>query len=133
MSEELKYVYYLFVNLIYDTGGSMSFFNKAKTPVHSIRSLFFLMAAVCCIVYFFPIISYANEASQIEEVSTEGSAEEAATEDSTEDTEVEEEQTVIFSQNIYHKHTGSSSGGGGCYTVKKTKKETVEPPWWSRD
>lgn len=104
----------------------MSIFNNTKTPVHSIRSLFFLMAAVCCIANFFPMISYANEASQIEGVSAEGSAEETATEDSTEDTEVEEEQTVIFSQNIYHKHTGSSSGGGGCYTVKKTKKETVE-------
>ena len=83
MSEALKYVYYLFVNLIYDTGGSMSIFNNTKTPVHSIRSLFFLMAAVCCIANFFPMISYANEASQIEGVSAEGSAEETATEDST--------------------------------------------------
>ena len=99
MSEELKYVYYLFVNLIYDTGGSMSFFNKTKTPVHSIRSLFFLMAAVCCIAIFFPMISYAEGA---------------------------EKNIAVFSQNIYHVHTGNSDEGGGCYNVEQTgtKEET---------
>ena len=81
----------------------MSFFNKAKTPVHSIRSLFFLMAAVCCIVYFFPMRSYAEE-------------------------EAPKADTIAFSSNIYHKHTGSKDNGGGCYSVKKTgtKKKTTK-------
>lgn len=105
----------------------MSIFNKSKAPVYSIRSLFFLMAAVCCIVIFFPMISHANEASQTE-MDVEESMEEEA-EESAGDTGVsKEEYTAFFSENIYHKHTGSKDNGGGCYSVSKsgTKKKTVK-------
>lgn len=109
----------------------MSIFNRTKTPVHRIRSLFFFMAAMCCIIFFYPMISNANEASQMEEADVEKSTEEAEAEEGTEETgtEVEkEEDAAFFSKNIYHKHTGTKDDGGGCYNVKKTgtKKKTTK-------
>lgn len=59
----------------------------------------FLTAVFCCVVFLFPIDGYADEADTTE---------------------------LIFSQNLYHKHTGSSSSKGGCYTVKKTRTKTEE-------
>lgn len=59
----------------------------------------FLAAVFCCLVFFFPTHGYADEADTTE---------------------------LLFSQNLYHKHTGSSSAKGGCYTVKKTKTKTEE-------
>jgi len=71
-----------------------------KTPVAKIRSFFFALVLIISLSLFSPIEVYANNT---------------------------EENTVSFSQTIYHKHTGSSSGGG-CYTVKKkgTKTEVTE-------
>lgn len=74
----------------------MSIFNKVSAPVKVLRSFFFLMVLISIVVYFFPITGYA------------------------------EEEKIIFSQNIYHQHTGGS-GGGGCYSVKRTgSKKTTE-------
>lgn len=66
----------------------------------------YLAAVFCCVVFLFPTDGYADEANTTE---------------------------LIFSQNLYHKHVGSSSSNGGCYTVKKQgqrqKKKNVRGPW----
>jgi len=80
----------------------MFFYNNCsyKTPVAKIRSFFFSLAVVILLSLFPTIAVYAEDT---------------------------EENTVSFSQKIYHKHTGSSSGGG-CYTVKQkgTKTEVTK-------
>ena len=49
-----------FVNLNKNTGGSMSIFNKACTPVSFLRSLFFLIIFMCVLAGSEKITSYAN-------------------------------------------------------------------------
>lgn len=69
-----------------------------KAPVAKIRSFFFSVTFMMCIFATFPITVFAKE-----------------------------ESVVVFSQDIYHTHTGGS-GGGGCYTVKRTGTRTEEIP-----
>ncbi len=80
-----------------------------KTPVEKIRSFFFSVLVIGQIIFSLPITVMAEE----------NSLEESAP--------IEESCSVVFSHNIYHKHTGSSSGGG-CYSIQRTGSRTEEYP-----
>lgn len=67
------------------------------------KSISIIFATVSCIILCFPMTGYTCYAQE------------------------SEEKTAVFSQNIYHKHTGNDNGGG-CYTDKKTKTEKKEEP-----
>ena len=58
-----------------------------------------LVTALCCVLLFFPVSSYAEESS------TAG---------------------LVFSKKLYHKHTGTEGVYGGCYTKAETTEKTVE-------
>lgn len=89
----------------------MSIFNKSAftTPVTKIRSFFFSILLVSQVICAFPITAMAEELP-VEEAS-----------------QTEELHSAVFSQNIYHQHTGSS-GGGGCYTIHRSGSRTEEYP-----
>ncbi len=91
----------------------MSIFNKVSTPVKVLRSFFFLMVLVSTMICFPKITGYAQENGESQEQVSE-------TADAPETTE----EKIIFTQNIYHQHTGGS-GGGGCYSVKRTGSKTT--------
>ncbi len=73
------------------------------TPVAKIRSFFFSILLISQILFSFRITVMAEESA------------------------LEESHSAVFSQNIYHQHTGSSSGGG-CYSLHRTGSRTEEYP-----
>lgn len=75
----------------------MSIYNRFMAPDNWHRSFFISIIAIISLFFLFPIRSYANEA-------TEGS--------------------LVFTKEIYHRHTGSSGGGGGCYSVRRSGSRT---------
>ena len=79
----------------------MSIYNRFMTPDKWYRSFFILIVIVASFLSVFSIRAFANE---------------------------ETESTVVYTGNIYHKHTGNSENGGGCYSVRKTGTKTVEVP-----
>ena len=79
----------------------MSIYNRFMAPDRWHRSFFILIVSVITFFLFFSQRAYANE---------------------------EENSAVIYTKNIYHKHTGNSESGGGCYSVRKTGTKTVEVP-----
>lgn len=103
----------------------MSIFNKVSTPVKVLRSFFFLMALVSALIYFFPMTGYAQEETSEATDTPQRDEQPDATEDIPQ-IEEQPEEKIVFSQNIYHQHTGGS-GGGGCYSVQRTgSKKTTE-------
>lgn len=75
----------------------MSIYNRFMAPDKWHRSFFILIIFITVLFILFPIKSFANEA---------------------------EDNSVVFTKEIYHRHTGSSGGGGGCYSVKRTGTRT---------
>ena len=75
----------------------MSINNRFMAPDKWHRSFFILIIFITVLFILFPIKSFANEA---------------------------EDNSVVFTKEIYHRHTGSSGGGGGCYSVKRTGTRT---------
>ena len=75
----------------------MSINNRFMTPDKWCRSFLFLIVFFIFFFFVFPIRSFANSI---------------------------EENKIIYSNNIYHKHTGSS--GDGCYTIKRTGTKNEE-------
>ena len=89
----------------------MSIINKSiyTTPVTKIRSFFFSVLLISQIIFVLPITVMAKELP-VDKSSP-----------------AEKTHSAIFSQNIYHQHTGSSSGGG-CYNIHRTGSRTEEYP-----
>ena len=103
----------------------MSIFNKVATPVKVLRSFFFLMALISAVIYFPPIVGYAQESDGLSEQAGDSLDVAETEEQAGESTDIPvEEEKIIFSKNIYHQHTGGS-GGGGCYSVKRTGSKTT--------
>ena len=96
----------------------MSIFHLKKTLRIIRQSLFILFTVVNCILFLIPSNVYAQESPDGENRESENAEEsEASTND----------KTVIFTKDIFHRHTGSS-GGGGCYNVARTGTKTIEIP-----
>lgn len=89
----------------------MSIFHEIKSFSFQKRILFFL-TVLCCLIFVFPIYSYAEQGDEV----TEGTLEEPSESDS-----------IVFTKNVYHQHVGSSQGGG-CYSIQRTGQRTVEVP-----
>ena len=63
------------------------------------REVAVLFTVLFCVLLFFPICSYAEEATTAE---------------------------LVFSKKLYHKHVGTEGVYGGCYTKAETIEKTVE-------
>ena len=70
----------------------MSIFHEIKSFSFQKRILFFL-TVLCCLIFVFPIYSYAEQGDEV----TEGTLEEPSESDS-----------IVFTKNVYHQHVGSS-------------------------
>jgi len=75
----------------------MSINNRFMTPDKWYRSFFILSISIISLFFLFPMRSFANEAQN---------------------------GNVVFTKEIYHRHTGSSGSGGGCYSIRRSGTKT---------
>lgn len=76
----------------------MSFF-RIKNYLMLTKTAAFLMAAMSCVLFIFPIRGYADDSSMA---------------------------SLSVTQKLYHKHVGTEGVYGGCYTKEKTTSKQVE-------